>query len=62
MPKVSDRQTRIKWQDGGSLTAEDRARRIVDKVLLKHIPTPVAKKLKDKIRNQFPAIHGEELY
>jgi trimethylamine---corrinoid protein Co-methyltransferase len=62
MPKVSDRQTRIKWQDGGSLTAEDRARKIVDKVLSKHIPTPVAKEVKEKIRNKFPGIHGEELY
>ena len=62
MPKVSDRQTRIKWEEGGCLTAEDRARRIVDKVLAKHIPTPVSKELKEKIRSRFPSIQGEELY
>lgn len=62
MPKISDRQTRIKWQDNGALTAEDRARRLVDKILAKHVPAPVPKAVKEKIRQQFPAIQGEELY
>ncbi len=62
MPKVSDRQTRIKWQEGGSLTAENRAHKIVEKILSKHIPMPVAKEVKEKIRARFPSINGEELY
>jgi len=62
IPKISDRQTRIKWQDEGLLTAEDRARKIVNKVLTKHIPMPVDPEVKTKLRKKYPEIKGEELY
>lgn len=62
MPKIADRQTRIRWEEGGSKTTEERARKIVDKILKKHVPTPVDPELKAKIRSQYPGIKGYELY
>lgn len=62
IPKVSDRQTRIRWEETGSLTAPERARKIVDKVLAKHVPMPVAPEVKARIRAKYPEIKGEELY
>ncbi|SMC45846.1 trimethylamine methyltransferase family protein [Sporomusa malonica] len=61
-PKIADRQTRIRWEEAGSLTAEDRARKLVDKILDKHIPKPVDSKVKAAIRAKFPEIKGDELY
>lgn len=62
LPKVSDRQTRIRWEENGKLTAVDRARNIVNRILGKHVPKPVDSTLKAKIRERFPEIKGEELY
>ncbi len=62
MPKIADRKTRIKWSEGGALTTEDRARKKVDEILDKHIPTPIDPKMKSKLREKYPEIKGEELY
>lgn len=62
IPKVADRQTRIKWEESGQLTTEQRARKIVDKVLKKHIPTPVDPEMKVELRKKYPGITGDELY
>ncbi len=62
MPKIADRQTRVRWEEGGSLTTEQRARKIVEKVLKKHIPTPVDQGVKAELRKKYPGIKGDELY
>ena len=62
MAKIADRQTRVRWQDAGGLTAVERARKAVGKILGKHVPQPVDSSLKAKIRERFPQIQGEELY
>ena len=62
MPKIADRQTRIRWEEGGSKTTEERARKVVDKILKKHVPKPVDPELKARIRSQYPGIKGDELY
>ncbi|SHJ36558.1 trimethylamine---corrinoid protein Co-methyltransferase [Dethiosulfatibacter aminovorans DSM 17477] len=62
MPKIADRQTRIRWEEGGSKTTEERARKVVDRILKKHVPKPVHPELKAKIRSQYPGIMGDELY
>lgn len=62
LPKVSDRRTRSGWEKEGSTTADQRARKIVNKVLGKHVPKPVDPELKKKLRAKYPAIQGEELY
>lgn len=62
IPKIADRQTRVRWEEGGSLTTEQRARKVVSKILKKHIPTPVDPEMKAKLRKQYPELKGEELY
>ena len=61
-PKVADRQTRAKWEADGCLTTEQRARKIVDKILKKHVPTPVDPEVKAGLRKKYPGLKGHELY
>ncbi|WP_227764448.1 trimethylamine methyltransferase family protein [Zhaonella formicivorans] len=61
-PKVSDRRTRLAWQDAGSPDTAARAHKIVKELLKEHKPTPVAPALKAEIRRTYPEIKGEELY
>lgn len=60
-PKVSDRRTRIAWQEDGSPDTNQRAHKMVRDILDSYKPNHVAPELKARIREQFPEIEGDEV-
>lgn len=61
IPKVSDRRTRIAWQEDGSPDTNQRAHKMVRDILAEHKPSHIDPQLKQKIRKQFPEIVGDEV-
>lgn len=60
-PRVSDRRTRMAWEEAGSPDTAARAHRMVSRILAEHKPMPVAPEMKARLRREFPEIKGEEL-
>lgn len=60
-PEVSDRSTRIAWEDAGSLDTATRTRAMVREILSEHKPGLVNKELRSQLRKEFPGIKGEDL-
>ncbi len=60
-PKVSDRRTRIAWQEDGSPDTHKRAHEMVRDILGSYKPNHVAPELKARIREMFPEIEGDEV-
>ena len=60
-PRVSDRRTRIAWEEAGCPETKDRAHGMVRDILAVHKPAPVSPGLKVRIREEFPEIKGEEV-
>ncbi|MDW7674631.1 MAG: trimethylamine methyltransferase family protein, partial [Bacillota bacterium] len=60
-PKVSDRRTRIAWEEAGSPDTATRAREMVKGILTSHKPLPIDEQIKVEIRLEYPEISGEDL-
>jgi len=59
-PKVSDRRTRMAWEEAGSPETKERAHIMVREILATHKPSLVSSELKASIREEFPEIYGVE--
>ncbi len=60
-PKVSDRYSRVTWEERGKLDAHARAHQMAGDILANHRATPIDAKIQAEIRKKFPGIKGIDL-